>query len=187
MAQIGAILAGGKSQRMGGADKGAAMFNGKRLVDHVFEKLSAQADIIVISGADDYGLGVSAVPDLSLSFGGPVNGVFSVLDWVRANYPAVEGFATVPVDGPFLPDTLFERLSGTSSAIGADKAGIHPTFAYWNCLSLEESKPKVEGLSSLSLKKLAALTSARCVHWLEGDNFVNINRPGDFVRWEGAR
>lgn len=187
MTRIGAIFAGGKSQRMGGVDKGAALFKGKRLVDHVFEKLSAQTDIIVISGSDDYGLGVTAIPDQQCNFGGPVNGVFSVLDWIRVEYPAAEGFVTAPVDGPFLPDNLSERLLGSSSAVAMDKAGIHPTFAYWTCQSLEESRPKVEEFSSPSLKKLVELTAARCVHWSGSDNFININRPGDFARWESER
>lgn len=172
---------------MGGADKGAALFKGKRLVDHVFERLSVQADVIVISGADDYGLDATTIPDLQLNFGGPVNGVFSVLDWMSANYPEVEGFVTAPVDGPFLPDNLSERLSGSGSAIAADMAGAHPTFAYWTRQSLEESRSKVESCTSVSLKKLVELTAARCVRWSGSDTFINMNRPEDFVRWESER
>lgn len=185
MTRIGAIFAGGKSERMGGIDKGAALFKGKRLVDHVFERLSAQTDVIAISGVDDYGLNVATIPDRQLNFGGPVKGVFSVLDWVRVNYPEIEGFVTAPVDGPFLPDTLVERLMGAGSAIATDDAGVHPTFAYWACRSLEESRRIVEGLSSFSLKGLADLTAARRVSWRGSNNFININRPEELARWEG--
>ena len=170
---------------MGGVDKGAALFNGKRLVGHVFERLSGQADVIVISGTDDYGLGVAAIPDRQCSFGGPANGVFSVLDWVRVNHPEAEGFVTAPVDGPFLPDALCARLIGAGSAVAADEAGLHPTFAYWACRSLEAIRPDVEGFSSVSLRKIAELTVARRVTWPGRGNFVNINRPEDIARLEG--
>ena len=184
MRRIGVIFAGGKSQRMGGVDKGAVLLNGRRLVDHVFERLSAQTDATVISGDSDYGLGVPAIPDRPFSFGGPAGGVYSVLDWLCVNDPDVEGFVTAPVDGPFLPDTLFERLRGAGPAIAADEAGLHPTFAYWTCRSLQESRAEAEGFSSLSLKRLAELTAARRVVWRGGENFININRAEDLARWE---
>lgn len=182
--RVGVIFAGGQSQRMGGVDKAVIMLNGKRLIDHVYERVSAQADIVAISGVDDYGLGVAIIPDQPLTFGGPANGVFSVLDWLRARYPEAEGFVTAPVDGPFLPDGLFERLMGPGSAVAEDDAGVHPTVAYWACRSLEENRSNVEEVSSLSLKRLAELTAARRVTWRGDKSFINLNRPEDVSRWE---
>lgn len=183
MIRIAAILAGGKSARMGGADKALIQLQGARLVDHVFGKLAGQAEVILISGPHDYGLGVAAVSDRRTRFGGPATGLMSVCDWVRANHPDARGFFTAPVDGPFLPEDLVARLSGNLSAFAADDAGVHPTFAYWTLRSLEAAARQIDSSHSLSLKRLAEMVGARPVHWNGVAQFANINSPDDLAIW----
>ncbi|MEQ1931885.1 MAG: NTP transferase domain-containing protein, partial [Parvularculaceae bacterium] len=60
--RIAAILAGGKSARMGG-DKALAIFLGRRLVDIVAARLRPQADALLISGPPNYGLDIEGAPD----------------------------------------------------------------------------------------------------------------------------
>jgi molybdopterin-guanine dinucleotide biosynthesis protein A len=52
--RIGVILAGGGGRRMRGADKGAQMLGGARLVDRVLARLTPQTDRVLISGAIFY-------------------------------------------------------------------------------------------------------------------------------------
>ncbi|HEX5538881.1 MAG TPA: NTP transferase domain-containing protein, partial [Methylophilaceae bacterium] len=49
MSVTGVILAGGKSRRMGGVDKGLMEFLGKPMVAHVIQRLAPQVDEILIN------------------------------------------------------------------------------------------------------------------------------------------
>ncbi len=48
-AVTGVILAGGEGRRMGGADKGLQLLNGRPLVQLVLERLRPQVDVLLIS------------------------------------------------------------------------------------------------------------------------------------------
>jgi len=58
MIRIGLILAGGQARRMGGTDKASVRLNGRRLIDHVRNRLTPQVDRVLISGRSDYGSGL---------------------------------------------------------------------------------------------------------------------------------
>jgi len=46
---LGAVIAGGRSRRFGG-DKALALFEGRKLLDHVIDGLGKQSDSLVICG-----------------------------------------------------------------------------------------------------------------------------------------
>ena len=64
----GLILAGGQGRRMGRVDKGLQLLQGRRMVDHVYQRLSPQVAGIVISAnqnQDAYrSFGVRVVSDI---------------------------------------------------------------------------------------------------------------------------
>lgn len=179
MTPIAVILAGGQSRRMG-RDKATMEFRGKRLIDHVIERLLPQAETILLSARQDYGTGLSTIADAS-AFEGPVAGLFGAADWLADNRPACEGFLTVPVDGPFLPVDLAQRLTaqGGVSAIAHDEAGTHPTFAYWTLASLTFARRSLS--NGPSLHALAKLAKTRSVTWPGIQNFTNFNTPDDLA------
>ncbi|TSA16520.1 MAG: molybdenum cofactor guanylyltransferase [Betaproteobacteria bacterium] len=117
----GLILAGGQSRRMGGVDKGLQMFRGKRLVDHVYERLAPQVEAIVINAnqnLDGYRtFGVRVVSDAFGNFAGPLAGLHAGLSVSRRPF-----LASVPCDSPFLPADLIERLYAGLDGSGADVA-----------------------------------------------------------------
>ena len=45
----GVILAGGRARRMGGADKGLVLFNGKPLIEYVIDALEPQVGCLLIN------------------------------------------------------------------------------------------------------------------------------------------
>jgi len=182
--RIGVILAGGEGRRMGGADKGALALGGRRLIDRVIENLSPQVERIIISGAHDYGTGLTRLPDRGDGPAGPAAGLWSALKWIEEQAPAARGFLTAPVDGPFMPPDLHKKLyAENSSSVARDDAGVHPTFAWWRKTDLAVLQGVKPG-EGRSLKTVAKKISAREIVF-PGDRFFrNINTPDDLVAAE---
>lgn len=174
------ILAGGQSRRMG-RDKASVDLHGKRLIDHVVDRLSPQVEMIMLSAGQDYGTGLRTIADAP-AYQGPVAGLLGVADWLAANDPTCQGFLTAPVDGPFVPNNLAERLTAQpdACAMARDDAGTHPTFAYWTLAVLEEVRPSLP--EAPSLHRLAKLVKARPVVWPGTQNFINLNTPEDLAQ-----
>lgn len=105
----GGILAGGRGSRVGGADKGLLAWRGRRLVEHVIDRLRPQVGPILISAnrhAETYAaLGATVVADARPGFPGPLAGIAALL----AASPA-EWLLCVPVDVPGVPLDLGRRL-----------------------------------------------------------------------------
>ena len=176
--RIGVILAGGKARRFSGQDKGKLAYKNKRLIDHVYSRLSPQLDTIVISGKEDYGLDVSVMPDLENGPNGPAAALFSAI-----YHPEILtgiGFLTAPVDGPMLPPNLYEQLFGNScSAVATCEGQVHPTFAYWLIADLKDFFRTADLSGSISLQFIAESLKAKHVAFSSPMNFFNINSPRD--------
>ncbi|MEO9617228.1 MAG: molybdenum cofactor guanylyltransferase [Parasphingorhabdus sp.] len=179
------ILAGGQSTRMG-IDKAIIAFKGQRLIDRLVSKFAGKADLTLLSAAEDYGTGLTIIRDDPNAPGGPVGGIFSVAARLHETHPEMAGFVTLPVDAPYAPADLVERLTASGiCTVAEDHQRIHPTFAYWRCdminnisQSLEQSK------RSPSLQWLAREAGADKVTWSDEQLFMNINRPEDLVAAE---
>lgn len=117
----GLILAGGQGRRMGGVDKGLQVFRGRRLIDHVYERLAPQVGGIIINANRNHDayrtFGVRVVSDAIGNFAGPLAGLHAGLSVSRRPY-----LASVPCDSPFLPDDLIARLYAALDGSGADIA-----------------------------------------------------------------
>lgn len=168
-------MAGGKASRMGGRDKGELDINGTRMFDMVLERLSPQIDEILISGTHDYGSGFKILPDLPEGPEGPSAALFAAITAM----PEIDGFMTVPIDGPFFPSELYERLSENGSAIAVGPEREHPTFAYWtisDLMSVFGMDPK----KNWALIDIARHVDARKVAFRAESYFMNFNAPEDF-------
>ena len=83
----GLILAGGKGSRMGGVDKGLQAFRGRRLVDHVYERLAPQVGGVIINANQNqdayrtFGVRVvsDALKEKAGGFAGPLAGFLSLI------------------------------------------------------------------------------------------------------------
>jgi molybdopterin-guanine dinucleotide biosynthesis protein A len=117
----GLILAGGQGRRMGGVDKGLQMFRGKRLVDHVYERLAPQVGGVIVNANQNHDayrtFGVRVVSDAIGGYAGPLAGLHAGLSISRRPY-----LATAPCDSPFLPEDLVARLYAGLDGSGADIA-----------------------------------------------------------------
>lgn len=110
---LGVVLAGGRGQRMGGADKGLLDWQGRPLAAWVLDALRPQVQAVAIScnrHAERYaGLGASVFGDADpLAFAGPLAGLSAALG--EAARQGLDWVWTVPCDAPQLPAALGAAL-----------------------------------------------------------------------------
>jgi len=130
----GVILAGGRSQRMGGEDKGLIRIDGRPMVDHIIRALSPQVGPLLINAnrnLDDYRrFGYPVIPDIMGDFYGPLVGMASALQATETDY-----LLCVPCDSPLLPHNLAQDLYGalhaqqTEIGVAHDGVRMQPVFA----------------------------------------------------------
>ncbi len=130
----GVILAGGRSQRMGGEDKGLLRIDGRPMIDHIIRALSPQVGPLLINAnrnLDGYRrFGYPVVSDIMGDFYGPLVGMASALQATETEY-----LLTVPCDSPLLPDNLAAALYGAlhthqaEISVAHDGNRMQPVFA----------------------------------------------------------
>ena len=128
------ILAGGRSRRMGGKDKGLVNFRGIPMVQHVIEALSPEVDRLIINAnrnSQRYAaFGYPVVADMVDGYLGPLAGMASGMN--SADTPYV---VTAPCDSPLVNTGLVRRLyesvqdADAEIAVVHDGERTHPVFA----------------------------------------------------------
>ncbi|MEJ2383093.1 MAG: NTP transferase domain-containing protein [Xanthomonadales bacterium] len=144
----GAVLAGGRSRRMGGEAKALLTLDGRAMLDHVLERFRPQVGRVVLSverpSPDWAPFGLEQVGDPEPGDRGPLAGLFAALDAVAD--PA-GWLALVPCDAPFLPLDLVPRLAaraGAADAVVVRLDGVpQPTFSLWSGRLLERLRHAV--------------------------------------------
>ncbi|MBI5900663.1 MAG: molybdenum cofactor guanylyltransferase [Rhodocyclales bacterium] len=141
----GVILAGGEGRRMGGADKGLLLLDGRPLVQRVLERLLPQVDAVLISAnrnLEHYaGFGCRVVTDITPGFAGPLAGLQAAM--ARADTPLL---LSAPCDSPLLPADLAARMRAALIDAGAElavpRAGgrVHRAF----CLVRRDLLPRLD-------------------------------------------
>jgi molybdenum cofactor guanylyltransferase len=137
----GVILAGGRSRRMGGGDKGLLELAGRPMLAHVVCRMRPQVASLVINANGDPGrfapLGLSVVSDTIGGFVGPLAGVLAGMRWSAAHAPTTRWIATAAGDAPLLPadmvDKMLRAVEGRPGAIAlAQSHGeLHPVIGLW--------------------------------------------------------
>lgn len=193
---VGLLLAGGGARRMGGGDKCLRPLGGRPLLAHVIERLHGQVDKLVLNANGDESrfaaFGLPVVADSIPGMAGPLAGILTGMEWVRAYCPEVSMILSVPTDGPFLPLDLAPRLAAAKLAAGARIAcarsdgRTHPPISLWDVALADDLRQAMEGED---LRKIDAWTARHTlvhVDWpIEPfDPFFNANRPEDLDRAE---
>ncbi len=137
----GVVLAGGRSRRMGGGDKGLADLGGETMLARVVRRLSPQVGRLVLNANGDparfAALGLPVVADAAVGFLGPLAGILAGMRWSLSHAPAVPTIVTVSSDVPFLPDDLVARLAAAIAdrpgtiALARSSSGLHPVIGLW--------------------------------------------------------
>ncbi len=193
---LGVLLAGGRSERMGGGDKTLKVLGGRPMLARVIERAKPQVGELIINANGDparfssYGLPVIA--DVVEGFAGPLAGILTALDWAAAHRPVVAWVASFAADAPFFPADLVARLA---AAVAGDKADLacarsggqaHPVFGLWQVAlrgdlrraMIEEDMRKIDRWTARH--RLAQVDFAVQPF----DPFFNVNRPENLAEAE---
>ncbi|MGB7271298.1 MAG: molybdenum cofactor guanylyltransferase MobA [Albidovulum sp.] len=192
----GVILAGGRATRMGGGDKGLRLVGGKRLIDHVVARLSAQCGPLALNANGDPArfadLGLPVLPDSLPDHPGPLAGVLAGLDW--AADLGAEAIVTAAADTPFFPADLVTRLRAAAGPTGLALAATEdadgkiwrqPTFGLWPVALRHDLRAALKG----GLRKIVIWTDQHHAGTAPFagtpfDPFFNINTPEDIAQAE---
>lgn len=185
----GVILAGGRSSRMDGEDKGLTPVKGQPLVTYVIQSLKPQVDTILISAnrnqAQYRTYGYDVIEDVLSGFNGPLSGILSAMQHVKTEY-----ILTAPCDSPLLPVDFAKRMvtalrnNNSNISVAHDGEFMQPVFSLISCklasslnAYLESGKRKT---ADWMVQQSPALTDfSDCP-----DSFFNMNTPEDKLQLE---
>ena len=188
----GAVLAGGRSRRMGGVDKALLDLAGRPLIAHVIERLRPQVGALVISANGDparfASLALPVVADTFPDRRGPLAGILAAMRWCASNTSEVRFVAIAPADAPFLPDDLVERLVEVADggiAVAASLGRLHPVFGVFPVAFADRLEEHLRSASSLAVVDWLATQRVATVAFSgDPDPFLNINTPEDLLAAE---
>lgn len=187
----GAVLAGGRSSRMG-ATKAFAPLAGRPLLAHVLDRLRPQTARVYLNARDDSdrwrAFGCPLVEDAPEWRGaGPLAGIAAAL--ARAAAEGFEWLATTPCDAPFLPLDLVAKLiaSGAPAAVAVGPGGLEPLFALWPVAAVGRIEAALAGQAGPS-RVLQEMGAARVSFGssAEVDPFANLNTPEELAAAEAV-
>jgi molybdopterin-guanine dinucleotide biosynthesis protein A len=190
----GAILAGGKAQRMGGIAKGMLPAGGslsliERLAVHL---LRAGVEEIILVANDDRPytrIGCAIVPDGRID-AGPLAGIEAALGYFADRYDAV---LCLPCDMPSLSwkemSALLAAFADTGGPIifaETEDGARHPLCAVVR-IDLLDGIAAALDRGELAVRDLWSQLGGFAVHFDNPNAFVNLNSPGDLDAWLAGR
>lgn len=203
----GVILAGGEGRRMGGADKGLQLLNGRPLVAHVLARVGPQVNEVFINANRHHeqyaALGHPVIADMPLTGDSePGAGAGDARDGLKrsagplAGMLAGFGAATrplvlfVPCDMPALPADLTARLSAAIESAHADVA-VAATAGRTHhvvLLARREAEARLSACVAAGGRKAGSWHAGLKVTTVAFDDeaaFVNINTPEELASFSG--
>ena len=177
-----AILAGGKSSRMEGEDKGLLSFNGKLVLSRIISianEFSSDVFVIANNNLKEYEkIHKLVYTDILDDFQGPLSGIYTALKKCKTHKLVV-----LPCDGPFINKAYFETLliHAGNSSIKVIKTGdrLQPVYA---CIDSSLANNLQEFLQSGERKIDKWYTSCGFDEVLfnhDNEMFLNINSKED--------
>ncbi|ORU94116.1 MAG: molybdenum cofactor guanylyltransferase MobA [Cycloclasticus sp. symbiont of Poecilosclerida sp. N] len=191
---VSVILNGGLSRRMDNKNKAFLQLAGKPLIEHVLNKLRPPSETLIINSNDQnkrleaYGLPI--VKDSLDGFLGPLAGILSAMEWVSEYQPQCHLLASIPIDTPFLPDNLINKLhqrlleSQATLAFAASNGRIHPVIGLWPIALMDDLRSAIvnEGILKVDLWTSRYKTTHLSFDYQTVDPFFNINHDDDLLQ-----
>lgn len=182
----GVILAGGRSTRMGGEDKGLIVLNQVPLYRYVLDRFSPQVSQVIISANRNQQYyrqsGLTVISDTLPDFPGPLAGMLAGLQAA-----STEWVVFAPCDVPIFPADLVTRLwqgkQRAAAAFACAGGRDHPAFSLLHRTLI----PALENTLARGDRKVmlffAQINAQRVVFPAEPPAFANLNTPQDLQQW----
>ena len=177
-----AILAGGKSSRMG-EDKGLVSLQGAPMIAHILEVLSNfDLETVILSSNKEYNQFSLPVHSDSIPDKGPLSGIHSALKKTRSNHVLI-----CACDTPFISEEIIRGLIDEAIIGKANQCliqgQVHPFPGIYPVSMLEEIENRI---MNDQLKVQDAFSK---VHFVEFNSslmecFSNINEVKDLKQWK---
>lgn len=183
------ILAGGKSQRMGGSDKGLLKINGKYIIKHLHNLAEEYTSNIYINANRNIKkyqeMGLNVWSDLLEDYQGPLAGIYTSLLKAETKY-----ILTYPCDGPFISKLYFDAmLSGEDDfdiKSAHDGTRIQPVHALLK-KNMVTNLQKYLNSGQRKIDKWYNKSNLKLVNFSEHkDLFININNKEELSKYEGS-
>lgn len=181
------ILAGGRSSRMSGNDKGLIQFKQKTLIEHVIDTVKTEVKTILISANRNHSTYQkftknSIIQDELPNFQGPLAGIASAIKVTKTPYLLV-----LPCDCPLIGVELFLGLKTAMMKNNTDIITVHdgkrlqPIFALLKIQVLDSLLGYLQQdgrkISDWQQKHSLAISDfSQHQHF-----FTNINSPADLI------
>ena len=174
----GIVLAGGRSRRMGGGDKGLLDLGGRPVIAHVIARLGCARAISANGDPARFArFGLPVLPDGVPDWPGPLAGVLAGMDWAAGQ--AIDRIVTAAADTPFFPRDLAARLAAAEApVVMAANGGDHPAFAAWDVSLRHDLRAALQSGTRRMRDWMDAQGAVR-VEIPGHDPFFNINMPAD--------
>lgn len=177
----GVILAGGRGQRMHGADKGLLEWRGRPLIEHALERLRPQVACLCLSvnrNLEHYARWPHPLlRDHLPHHAGPLAGIHAALLATRTPW-----LVTVPCDAPCFPPDLVARLHAHAATSGALAVSLHtddgaqPVFALYH-RSLAPALSDFLARGERKLQGWQHTLGAASLYFADSAAFLNLNTP----------
>jgi molybdopterin-guanine dinucleotide biosynthesis protein A len=187
---LGAILAGGKSKRMG-RNKPFVRLNNKALIEYTINKVKKNlGKLIIITDQENNFFkknNLITVKDCIDGQLGPLAGILTAMKWAKENSPKYSWIASFPCDTPFFPESIIlnfikQAKKKESLMLCASSHGRkHNIFGLW---SLDLYDKLHNDLVNNKIRKVEDWTKINNIKNLEFkfegyDPFFNINTLED--------
>ena len=140
---LGAVLAGGKSQRFG-EDKSQVKLGDKLLIDYILlEIIEEFKEILVVSNSlIDFRKSekITVIEDIKKNLG-PLGGVLTAMKWIKDNNKDYKWISTFPADTPFFKHSILQKFL----------QDIHPEESKLFFIKSNNTRHNIFGLWSIDL------------------------------------
>ena len=188
---LGAVLAGGKSQRFG-EDKSQVKLNGKLLIDYILSEIIDEfKEILIVSNEQikfkNYE-NISLINDFKKDQG-PLGGVLSAMKWAKEKNNKYEWISTFPVDTPFFKKEILQKFL---SEINSEESKLffiksnntrHNIFGIWSIDLMKKLENDLnKGQRKVELWANSVGVKVIDIEFIDDDPFFNINTKKDLEK-----
>lgn len=172
---------------MGGVTKADIDLGGRRLLDHVAQRLEPQVRSLAVNANGPLASDWPVVADADEVFLGPLAGILAGLQWAEAQ--GATHMVSAAVDTPFFPCDLVPQLllagetHAQGLAVAATRDGQHGTFGIWP-VTLNDDLAKFVAGGGRKVRDWTARHKAALAMFPDTTppSFFNINTPDDLGR-----